>query len=239
MRTCTHPAVTAILTLVLTLVLPAATGHAADAQRLTAACETALALSALPERLRGDASVYVLTENGYRMTRDGDGPFTCIVERNHRRALIPQCPDAAGADTIVPGIIYKSSLALEGVAPDERRRRFDQRVADGAITAPARPGISYMMSDFNYAWNARRGELFRIPPHVMFYAQGLDNDDIGGSMAEGMGGNRGYPFIVDPGAHGYIVSMVERGSDPGAVLAACEGQLPQVAPVRSAQSGGL
>ena len=83
---------------------------------LTQACEEALALSALPAALRSDASAYVLTASGFEMTRQGSGPFTCIVARNHANALVPQCPDAAGADTVIPGIIKKSEWALSGLS---------------------------------------------------------------------------------------------------------------------------
>ncbi|MEO0425249.1 MAG: hypothetical protein AAF184_23130, partial [Pseudomonadota bacterium] len=63
-----------------------------SAERLTPlprACEEALALSALPLRLREQASVYALTDQGFELTRRSDGPFTCIVERNHARSIIP------------------------------------------------------------------------------------------------------------------------------------------------------
>lgn len=209
------------------LLLPVAPA-AADVRLLTQACEEALALSALPKRLRSDASAYVLTQDGYMLSRRGSGPFTCIVERNHENALIPQCPDAAGADSIIPGIMKKTEWALQGLSADERRERLDDLVRKGDLKVPSRPGISYMMSNFSYTWNARNEALSQIPPHVMFYAPNISNDDIGGSMQEGFGANRGYPFIVEEGAHGYITTLVEKASDENDVLAVCEGQIPDV-----------
>ncbi len=209
-------------------VLMAGATSAADQNLLTPACETALALSALPQALRDDASVYVRTAAGFELERQGDGPFTCIVERNHADALIPQCPDAAGADTVIPAIIQRSEWALEGIEAAERRERFLAAVERGDFEAPARPGISYMMSEFNYVWNATNAELMVIPPHVMFYAPNLSDEDIGGSQELGLGSNRGYPFITGEGIHGYMISMVERGSDSSDVAAACAGQLPDV-----------
>ena len=219
------------MSLALAALLPGLAGATPPAhEKVSAACEEALALSALPKRLRADASVYVLTEDGYRLSRKGSGPFTCIVERNHEQALIPQCPDAAGADSVVPGIIRKSEWAIAGVPTAERRERFAADVSAGELKPPARAGISYMMSNFSYAWNSRRNGLIRIPPHVMFYAPNLDNDDIGGSIEEGVGHNRGVPFIVEKGIHGYMTSFVEHPSDSSDVLAACKGQLPDVPP---------
>ena len=60
---------------------------------LSTACEEALALSALPERLRTDATVYVLEATGYRKSRAGQGAFSCLVTRNHPQSYIPLCFD--------------------------------------------------------------------------------------------------------------------------------------------------
>ncbi len=197
---------------------------------LTQACEEALALSALPDRLRESASAWTLTEDGYRKTRSGSGNFTCIVARNHPASLIPQCVDAAGADVIIPGIIAKSNWALAGISAADQKKRFAELVQEGRLKAAPRPGLSYMVSDYNYAYSAPRAAMFKIPPHVMFYAPHLSNDDIGGSMQEGMGTNRGMPFIVEQGIHGYMTSMVEHASDSSAVRAACEGQVSDQLP---------
>jgi hypothetical protein len=208
--------------------VPALPCMAGEAPLLTPACEEALALSALPERLRDSASVYILTDEGYQQVREGDGQFTCIVERNHVSALVPQCPDAAGASAIIPGIIMKSNWVLEGLTPDERAARFELQVADGVVQPPAGPGVSYMLSNFNYAWSVRQEALVRVAPHIMYYAPDVDNEAIGGSMEDGLGENRGYPFIVNEGIHGYIISLVEHTSDSSAVDANCRGQLPNV-----------
>jgi len=219
------------LSVVATLLLPLGAGAQSmvNVNFLPAACEEALALSALPKRLRDNASAYVLTPSGYELTRKRNGPFTCIVARNHEDALIPQCPDAAGAESIVPGIMLKSKWSLDGVAAQERETRFRKAAADGGLEPPSRPGISYMMSNFNYVWNAQAGSLIRVPPHVMFYAPGLTNDDIGGSFEEGTQKNRGVPFIIEEGIHGYMISFVEHASDSKDVLAACDDHLPAVA----------
>ncbi len=229
-----------LLTVLVSVIMTGTAGadpHTAG-RPITPACEEALALSALPKRLRAGASVFVLTDDGYRMSRSGDGPFTCIVGRNHAEALIPQCPDAAGLDSVIPGIILKSQLALAGAAIEARQAEFEKKKENGDLSAPDRPGVSYMMSNFNYAWNHQAGGLMRIPPHVMFYAPNLSNDDIGGSMQEGMGSNRGVPFIIEEGIHGYMTSMVEHPSDSSDVFAACDGQLPEVAGTIAASGGG-
>lgn len=210
-------------------VIPAAIAAASDERRdLTLECEEALALSALPARLRDQASVYSLTDQGFKMTREKDGPFTCIVERNHVDAVIPQCVDAAGADTIIPGIMQKTQWSLNGMQVAERRAKFKELAERDEFQPASRSGISYMMSDFNYVWNANSEDLMRVPPHVMFYAPNISNEDVGGSFEEAVSNNRGTPFVVEVGVHGYMTSFVENASESDDVMAACAGQLPKV-----------
>jgi hypothetical protein len=197
---------------------------------LTPECEEALALSALPERLRGDATTYTLTNHGFERSRAGHGPFTCIVERNHPLALIPQCVDAAGAETIIPALIFKSERALAGRSPEEVAAEFEQKARDGEFQAPARPGISYMTSPYNYIYLGTQRGIAQVDPHLMFYAPGLTNADVGGSFAAGTEENRGLPFVLEPGIHGYMISFVDHASDGQAVRRACDGQVGETPP---------
>lgn len=212
----------------LAISVPLVSNASDDRRPITLECEEALALSALPARLRAEASVYSLTDQGFKMIRKKDGPFTCIVERNNPDAFIPQCVDAAGSDTIIPGIMKKSQWALAGMPVAERRAKFAELAGKDELHAPPRAGISYMMSDFNYVWNADSEDLMRVPPHVMFYAPNVSNEDIGGSFEEAVSNNRGTPFVVEVGIHGYMTSFVENASESEDVLAACAGQLPEV-----------
>jgi len=211
----------------LSVSVPGVAAASDETRKLTGDCEEALALSALPARLRDQASVYSLTDEGFKMSREKDGPFTCIVERNHVDAVIPQCVDAAGADTIIPGIMKKSQWALAGIPVAERRAKFAELAEKKELMPAPRSGISYMMSNFNYVWNTNSEYLMRVPPHVMFYAPNVSNDDVGGSFEEAVDGNRGTPFVVEVGIHGYMTSFVERPSESGDVMTACAGQLPE------------
>lgn len=213
------------LTAAVALATLGATSAAVASTNLTAACEEALALSALPERLRDGAAAYTLTDAGFKLTRKGDGSFTCIVARNHETSIIPQCADAAGTDNIIPAIIQRSEWTLAGMQLDEQQSRFDKLVQEGTIRAPERTGINYMMSEFNFIWNAQREEIMHVGPHVMYYAPNVSNEQIGGSIEEAMGSNRGTPYILDEGIHGYITSFVEHPSSSTGVMAACKGQI--------------
>ncbi len=198
---------------------------AGESTKLTMACEEALALSALPARLRDGASVYTLTGSEFELTRKGKGEFTCLVARNHATAIIPQCADAEGADTVIPGIIKRTEWTLAGVDAKEQESRFERLASEGVFRAPERSGINYMMSNFNFIWNAQQEETMHVGPHVMYYAPNVSNEQIGGSMQEAMGSNRGTPVIIEEGIHGYITSFVEHPASSADVLAACKGQV--------------
>lgn len=198
----------------------AGAGDAPDLSSLSGDCETALALSALPERLRADASVFGLRDGAYVKLKDGEGPFTCIVERRHRDSVMPQCVDRAGRDTVLPALIERSERTLAGQGDDAEPDH---------LAPPARAGVSYMMSDFNYAWVPSAKAILKVAPHVMFYAPGLTNDDIGGSLQAGTE-NRGTPFMVDPGPHGFMITYTERASSGDDVARQCRGQLGEAPP---------
>lgn len=197
---------------------------AAQAATLEAECETRLALSALPDHLQADARVMLPTEGGFTAHGDADATFTCVVERNHPQSLIPQCMDRAGAETILPAILWKTERILAGSDPAAVRDEHAERLARGEWQAPARPGVSYMVSGFTRVWLAAQNQLIDVAPHVMFYAPGLANDDIGGSHEQGMA-HRGLPFVLDEGPHGYMISYVDGASDRAPVAAACGAQL--------------
>ena len=195
---------------------------------LTAACEAELALSALPARLRDQATAYVYVDGAFEaFSTTGakqDSNFSCVVERNHPQSLIPQCLDQVGSKSILPALFAKSERILAGDDPNEVRSHFHQQLADGTFTSPEGAGVSYMTSAYNLIYVGDESPLQKVGPHVMFYAPGVRNEDIGGSHAAGME-NRGLPFVVDSGPHGYMISYTESPSDSSAVEAACSGQL--------------
>lgn len=211
------------------LLLSAASPVIAGGTLLTQSCEEAVALSALPERLRGDASVYVLTESGYVKTIDRDGSFTCIVQRNHVQSLIPQCMDSAGSDQIIPALIFKSNLALGGATEEEVQAAFDEAVKAGRFQPPAGAGISYMTSRYNYIYITRAQAILNVGAHVMYYAPNVTNEQIGGSQQDAKH-NHGLPFVLEPGIHGYMIAYVDEPSSSEAVRMACQGQVGEEPP---------
>src|SRR6188474_2894514 len=85
--------------------------------------EVELALSAGPEHLRSDATIYVFGAKGYEKIRSGKNGFTCLVNRDGNQAgdndLKPTCWDAEGSATIVPVMLRVGELmAMAKTAKD-------------------------------------------------------------------------------------------------------------------------
>lgn len=168
--------------------------------------EISMALAAAPEHLREGAGVYVLAEGGYQRVRESRNGFSCIVNRDHPRALKPTCWDAEGTRTIVPKVLRVGELLIKGTPLPE----IDKDIADGFRTgrfsAPSRPGVAYMLSgDIRNV--EPNGATSSFPPHVMLYAPNVTNADIG-MTRDAMRANPSLPFVAYQGPHGYLIIPV-------------------------------
>ena len=165
--------------------------------------EAEMALSAAPEHLREGAGVYVLTPSGYEQTRRSTNKFTCIVNRDHPKALKPTCFDEEGTATILPKILRAGELMMQGKSLPEIAADMRAGFANGRFVPPRRPGVAYMLSGDIRNVNPATGAISSFPPHVMFYAPNLTNEDIGAN------GTSGLPFIAYQGPHGYMIMPVQ------------------------------
>ncbi len=184
---------------------------AATAPVLSEACEVELALSAAPHYLQAGASVWVMNDTGYAMHRQGSNPFSCIVNRDHPKVLKPTCFDAEGARTIVPKIVAFGAMLQAGVDLDVINDRINEGFAQGKFESPQRPGVAYMLSRYNRPYNSNTGELGWFPPHVMFYAPDLVNEDIGHDMRY-HNPKQPLPMIAYQGPQGYMIMISDDGT---------------------------
>jgi hypothetical protein len=170
------------------------------------AVEMEMALGAAPAHLREGAGVYVLRDTGYEHVRESRNGFTCVVNRDHPRALKPTCWDAEGTRTIVPVVLLFGERLMQGVPLDSIDAEIDRGFRSGRFLPPARAGVAYMLSHDIRNVDRTTGEERGFPPHVMFYAPHLTNADIGAAdhVAEGL------PFIDYAGPHGYMIVMPRR-----------------------------
>ncbi len=97
------------------------------------ASEIALARSAAPASISGDAEVLVLDRDGYTTAAKGTNGFTCLVERGwaaatddavfwNPRIRGPICVNAPAARTYLPTVLLKAKLVL-AANPERRSRR--------------------------------------------------------------------------------------------------------------------
>lgn len=150
--------------------------------------EVRLALSAAPPHLHAQASVLVLSREGYRPAREGSNGFTCIVERSFDASVrAPMCMDAIATEYVLPVKLEETRLRLMGHTPEEVEDAVAKGFSDGRFRPPPEPAFNYMLSSGQYLGEA----VGQWKPHVMVYTPYRTNREIGGDprMPE-------YPFIA-------------------------------------------
>lgn len=161
--------------------------------------EIRMALTAGPESVTADASVYVLRRNGFELVRKGSGEFHCFVERSWRaphpeneitfdpRVRAPNCINGEGARTVMKEMFKVSGLALQGLSSDEINRRIDAAFTAGELENPSRVALTYMMS--KHQWLGERPGSWK--PHVMIWSPGLTGAEVGGGNGAFLAGKPG------------------------------------------------
>ncbi|MDF2188345.1 hypothetical protein [Paraflavitalea sp. CAU 1676] len=170
---------------------------------MPASLETDYALSALPPHLRSAATVYLLDpKKGYYLARKGTNGFCTYVNRTEwERAEFVQDTyaaisyDSVGSTIYLPVAFAVAAMRASGkYSPQQIRDTIVQRVKAGIYKAPARTGISYMLSPL-LRTRLDEGIVNHIMPHYMFYAPNLENVDVGGKWVSG--GHQ--PFVINSG----------------------------------------
>jgi len=163
-----------------------------------------LAETAAPHEVSSKASIYVLRPNGYALARKGTNAFTCFVDRQHPDTLEPQCMDAEGTATTFLVRVFAEQQRAAGVPEKLIDARIEDGYQSGRFKAPRRPGITYMLSDYNYIFDDKSQKVMHVSPHLMFYAPGLREADVGSG--------EGAPFLTHPGAPDNLMIVVPRSA---------------------------
>lgn len=176
--------------------MPADSGHSAYiAELLPRDIEIDLALSALPEHLRAEATVLALERGGLVEARTGTNGFVCMARQSgvfpgpFVNSMVPICYDRVGAETLVPAVLDEVRLLEQGMSAEQVTARIEAGWESGAYTPPT-AGVAYMLSS---AFRIGRpdGSRGSYIPHLMFYAPYLSNEGIGSN-----GNQFGYvPFM--------------------------------------------
>ena len=183
--------------------------------------EIQLALSALPPHLRDHATVYVLNPaKGFEVARKGTSGFHAFVARTgddtfrgswpfreyRDDILYPISFDKAGAKAQMRVFFDAAEMQAKGTPPGELKKIIQDRYKAEFYKAPERPGISYMLSPvLRTYFNPEESDrvLTMNYPHVMYYAPGLSDEDIGAGKLGGM-----YPFVILHGHHGFMIQAL-------------------------------
>lgn len=166
------------------------------------AVQIRLAESAAPPEVSKAASIYVLRADGYHLARKGTNAFTCFVDRTRLDTLEPECWDAEGTATTFQVRLFVERQRAAGEPEEKIVASIQDGYRSGRFKAPRRAGLAYMMSEYNYIFEDRSQKVIHVSPHLMFYAPGLTEKDVGSGD--------GAPFLTDPGQPDNLMIVVPR-----------------------------
>jgi len=159
--------------------------------------EIALARTAAPPSISGDAEVMVLTRDGFTTAVKGSNGFMCLVERAwgastdfpefwNPKVRSPICFNPAAARSFAPIFLMKTKLVLAGKSKAEIVAATAAAMQKKELPALETGAMSYMLSKQQYLNDGATN----WHPHVMFY--------IPGDAAKSWGANlEGSPVIAD------------------------------------------
>lgn len=137
--------------------------------------EIALARSAAPESISGNAEVLVLKNDGYETAVRGKSGFVCIVERSWTSAAdseiwnpnvrTPICYNAAAARSYLPRNMKRTHLMLTGRTAAQTDQAIIAAIDGKELPAIESGAMCYMMSKQGFGGNS----VAHWPPHLMFF----------------------------------------------------------------------
>jgi len=151
--------------------------------------EMALARSAAPTSISGDAEILTLGVRGYELAMKGKNGFVCIVERSwgagfddaefwNPKIRAPICLNPAAARTVLPGYLERTEWVLAGSAKSDMIARTRAAIAANRFVMPGPGAMCYMMS--------KQGYLSDVDghwhPHLMFFLGHTDGAAWGANL---------------------------------------------------------
>ncbi len=162
---------------------------------LPRADEVALARSAAPAAVSDSAAVFVLAAEGYELAEPGTSGAACYVSRDWVGSREPHCFDPEGARTIMPMMMRRVELLHRGMTRAYADTVIALGIREGRYRLPARPVMSYMMSEAQVLYAPNGQPTGKWQPHLMIYVPYITARDLGISGRP----SAGMPFVVDPG----------------------------------------
>jgi hypothetical protein len=154
--------------------------------------EIAMARSAAPEAISGDADVLVLGRHGYETAVKGKNGFVCAVERAwmgpfegdgadgfwNPKVRGPVCFNPPAVRSILPLTYKRTEMVLAGQSKAQIFEGMKTFVKQGM--PPLEPGaMAYMMSKEQYLTD---GDHHNWMAHLMFYTPLMDGSALGADL---------------------------------------------------------
>jgi hypothetical protein len=138
--------------------------------------EIALARSAAPVAISGDAEVLVLGRHGYETAVKGKNGFTCIVQRSWTAGIddpdfwnpklrAPICFNPPAVRSYLPLTIKKTELVLDGKSKTQMFGSVEAALDKKELPTPEPGAMCYMMSKQGYLSDS----VGHWHPHLMFF----------------------------------------------------------------------
>ena len=151
--------------------------------------EIALARSAAPPSISGDAKILVLGANGYETAAQGKNGFVCLVERSwdagfddpvfwNPKIRGADCLNPAAARSVLPHFLERAHWALAGLSKSEMIARTRAELAANTYPLPEAGAMAFMMSkDQRLGLNGAHWH-----PHLMFFVAHVRDDTWGAGL---------------------------------------------------------
>jgi len=179
------------------------------------AAEIALARSAAPESISGDAEVLVLGRHGFETAVKGKNGFVCIVARGwtsapdadfwNPKVRVPMCLNAAAARSYLLRLTKETEWGLAGRMQAQMTESITAAIAQKEQPPMESGAMCYMLSKQGYGGDSTP----HWPPHLMFFYSDTDPAIWGANLP-------GSPVLglSDPVEHlTQFVIQVQRWSD--------------------------
>jgi len=139
--------------------------------------EIALARTAAPPSISGNAEVLVLGKQGYETAVHGTNGFVCFVERSWAASFDdpdfwnpklrgPNCFNAAAVRSVLPQYLQRTKWVLDKVDKPQLIERTKAALSGHPLPAPEAGSLSFMLSKQGNLGDKAGGPW---QPHVMFF----------------------------------------------------------------------
>src|SRR5271168_1102010 len=160
-----------------------------DQYMMERSSEIAMALSAAPPSISGDAEVMVMGRHGYEVAVKGKNGFVCMVERGWTAGVDdpvfwnpkirgPICFNPAGARFNVPITVKKTELVLAGRSKEQMAEAIKTAFDKKELPTMGPGDMCYMLSKQGVL-NDQGGNWH---PHLMFFVPDTDPEAWGAGL---------------------------------------------------------